>query len=73
VFLDAFYIDRYEVTNAHFQQFVQATSYSTQAEREGWGYADMGEKWEKSMASIGARRTGQAATLRAWNSTRWYR
>src|SRR5436309_3050813 len=25
VFVDAFYIDKYEVTNAHFQQFVQAT------------------------------------------------
>ena len=37
VFLDAFYVDTYEVTNAHFQQFVQATGYRTQAEREGGG------------------------------------
>ena len=37
VFLDAFYIDKYEVTNARFQQFVQATGYRTQAEREGGG------------------------------------
>jgi formylglycine-generating enzyme required for sulfatase activity len=48
VYLEAFYIDRYEVTNAHFQQFVQATGHRTQAEREGWGYADTGEKWEKA-------------------------
>src|SRR5215510_11019631 len=40
VYLDTFYIDKYEVTNAHFQQFVHATSYRTQAEREGWGWAD---------------------------------
>jgi len=47
VSLDAFYIDKYEVTNAHFQQFVQATGYRTQAEREGWGWADSGDQWEK--------------------------
>jgi len=42
VSLEAFYIDKYEVTNARFQQFVQATGYRTQAEREAgqdthWG------------------------------------
>jgi formylglycine-generating enzyme required for sulfatase activity len=31
--LDAFWIDRTEVTNAQFQQFVGATSYKTDAER----------------------------------------
>jgi formylglycine-generating enzyme required for sulfatase activity len=35
VYLDAFYIDKYEVTNARFQKFVQATGHRTQAEREG--------------------------------------
>ena len=35
VYLDTFYIDKYEVTNACFQRFVQATGYRTQAEREG--------------------------------------
>jgi formylglycine-generating enzyme required for sulfatase activity len=34
VYLDAFYIDKYEVTNARFQQFVQATGHRTQAERD---------------------------------------
>src|SRR6266705_2749418 len=47
VYLDAFYIDQYEVTNAHFQQFVHATGYRTQAEREDWGWADTGDEWEK--------------------------
>ena len=45
VYLDPFYIDQYEVTNAHFQQFVHATGYRTQAEREDWGWADTGEEW----------------------------
>ena len=44
VFLEAFYIDKYEVTNARFQQFVQATGYRTQAEREGGGKIRTGAK-----------------------------
>ncbi len=47
VSLDTFYMDKYEVTNAHFQQFVQATGYRTQAEREDWGWADTGDAWGK--------------------------
>jgi formylglycine-generating enzyme required for sulfatase activity len=35
VFLDAFYIDRYEITNARFSRFVHETGYRTTAEREG--------------------------------------
>jgi formylglycine-generating enzyme required for sulfatase activity len=35
VYLDTFYIDKYEVTNARFQQFAQTTGYRTQAERGG--------------------------------------
>ena len=42
VSLDGFSIDTYEVTNAHFQQFVQATGHRTQAEREGSGYVNKG-------------------------------
>ena len=38
VYLDSFYIDKYEITNAQFERFVNATSYVTDAEREGWGY-----------------------------------
>lgn len=33
VTIPAFYIDKYPVTNAQFEQFVQATSYQTEAER----------------------------------------
>ena len=38
VFLDAFYIDRYEVTNALFERFVAGNAYRTTAEVEGWGW-----------------------------------
>lgn len=33
VFLPGFYIDRYEVTNKQFEEFVKATGYITEAER----------------------------------------
>ncbi len=36
VFLDAFYLDRYEVTNALFERFVARNAYRTTAEAEGW-------------------------------------
>ena len=36
VYLDAFRIDRTEVTNASFAQFIQATGYQTEAQKKGW-------------------------------------
>jgi formylglycine-generating enzyme len=49
VFLDAFYIDRYEVTNALFERFVTRNSHRTTAEAEGWGWVFRpGDgKWDK--------------------------
>src|SRR4030095_9523261 len=38
VTVDSFYISPYAVTNAHFQEFVQATGYVTEAESFGWSY-----------------------------------
>ena len=40
VYLDDFYIDKYEVTNAQFKEFVEATGYVTDVERKG-----IGEVW----------------------------
>jgi serine/threonine-protein kinase len=37
VYLDAFWIDRTEVTNAMFRRFVAATGYTTTAEKRGFG------------------------------------
>ena len=37
VYADAFYMDKYEVTNAQYRRFVQATKYS---EPTGYGYVD---------------------------------
>jgi len=35
VYVDAFYIDKYEVTNRQFKDFVDATGYITEAEKDG--------------------------------------
>jgi formylglycine-generating enzyme required for sulfatase activity len=38
VTIDAFYIDKFAVTNAQFAEFVQETGYTTDAERFGWSF-----------------------------------
>ncbi|HUG37398.1 MAG TPA: SUMF1/EgtB/PvdO family nonheme iron enzyme, partial [Candidatus Limnocylindrales bacterium] len=47
VTLDAFHIDRDEVTNARFERFVASTDYRTRAEQQGWStvYRDIDGKW----------------------------
>ncbi|MFY4727483.1 SUMF1/EgtB/PvdO family nonheme iron enzyme [Nitrospira sp. BLG_2] len=48
VSLDAFYLDKYEVTNTRFEQFVRDTSYRTTAEKEGKAYTlTSAGKWEE--------------------------
>ena len=44
VYLDGYYIDRYEVTNEQFKAFVAATGYKTTAERMGLGYVLVGSE-----------------------------
>ena len=48
VFLDTFWIDQTEVTNAQFARFVQETGYVTYAEEKGTAYVYEGEgKWNE--------------------------
>jgi formylglycine-generating enzyme required for sulfatase activity len=53
VSLDAFYLDKYEVTNKLFQKFARETGYETTAEKEGkaYGYTSSGEWKEISGAN----------------------
>jgi formylglycine-generating enzyme required for sulfatase activity len=46
IYLDAFYISKYPVTNAQFSQFADATAYRTKAERAGSGWIWTGQAWE---------------------------
>ncbi len=42
VYLDAFMIDRYAVSNHRFERFIAATGYQTDAERLGWSFVFAG-------------------------------
>jgi formylglycine-generating enzyme required for sulfatase activity len=44
VYLDDFWIDRYEVTNERFARFVAETGYQTEAEKLGWGWVSTGSE-----------------------------
>jgi formylglycine-generating enzyme len=43
VILESFYIDIYPVTNRRFRDFVDATSYKTEAEKFGWSFVFEGD------------------------------
>ena len=43
VYLDTYWIDRTEVTNAMFAAFVEVTDYETDTESRGWSYAYFGD------------------------------
>ncbi len=45
VYMDAYWMDQTEVSNAMFAAFVSATGYRTTAEEEGTGYAYTGSEW----------------------------
>lgn len=45
VYVDGFYISRYEVTVAQFAQFVKETGYKTDAEKEGYSWVLEKGKW----------------------------
>lgn len=45
--LSDYYIDKFLVTNALFQKFVDATEYQTDAEKDGAGLVRVGRRWKK--------------------------
>ncbi len=45
--LSDYYIDKFPVTNAQFQKFVEATEYTTNAENDGFGLVRIGRRWKK--------------------------
>ena len=47
VYLDEYWIDRYEVTNERFAHFVAETGYQTETEARGWGWVWQESEWEK--------------------------
>ncbi|MFQ5825171.1 MAG: SUMF1/EgtB/PvdO family nonheme iron enzyme, partial [bacterium] len=47
VTVSSFYMSKYEVTVAEFKRFVEATSYQTDADKQGWSYIWTGTSWEK--------------------------
>jgi len=49
VTVSSFYIDTHEVTNAEFAEFVKATGYVTQAEKDGysWSYIKDADDWQQ--------------------------
>jgi formylglycine-generating enzyme required for sulfatase activity len=51
IFVSGFYMDRYEVTNLEFRQFIEATGHLTTAEERGWSWVWVGEAWEKILGA----------------------
>ncbi len=63
VHLDAFWIDRHEVSNERFARFVAATGYRTQAEERGGGWVWEGTRWEDVEGSDWRHPRGPDSTI----------
>ena len=85
VYLDAYWIDRTEVTNAMFARFVAATGYNTDAEKAGKGPVldPAAGKWQDNIAGVDwAHPRGPVSDLKgleahpvvlvSWNDSAWY-
>ncbi|MFQ5645702.1 MAG: SUMF1/EgtB/PvdO family nonheme iron enzyme [bacterium] len=81
IFLDSYYIDKYEVTNSEFREFVRATGYRTDAERRGYGWVYL-VSWEKRPEADWRHPFGPRSTIEnqddlpvvqvSWNDARSY-
>jgi|GEM_PF-1901169 len=82
VYVDAFYMDTYEVTVAEFEKFVEATNYKTDAEKEGWSYAYTGTtygrkdsvnwRYDAEGNLIGSDRMNHPVIHVSWNDAKAY-
>ena len=65
VYLDSFYIDKYEVTNGQFKKFVDATGYVTDGEKQGWGYLWEGSnEWPRPKGASWRAPRGHGSSIR---------
>jgi serine/threonine-protein kinase len=69
VYLDAYWIDRTDVTNAMFERFVAATGYKTDAENlgSGWVYVSKG-KWDEVKGADWRHPRGAGSSINELNS-----
>ncbi len=64
VYLDAFWIDKTEVTNAMFERFVEATGHRTTAEREGSAWVWDGTEWSELRGAFWRQPEGPGSDIR---------
>ena len=82
VYLDAFWIDQTEVTNAMFAQFVAATGYETDAEKHGGAWVHTSDGWTEVTGADWQHPQGPDSSLSgldnhpvvhvSWNDARAY-
>jgi formylglycine-generating enzyme required for sulfatase activity len=74
VYLDAFYIDKYEVTNTQFKEFIDAGGYTTQAywDSAGWSERTVRGWTEPFWWSTGDYHTGPAWPDFPVHGVSWY-
>ncbi|RKX32944.1 MAG: formylglycine-generating enzyme family protein [Candidatus Zixiibacteriota bacterium] len=65
VTLNPFYIDRYEVTNARFREFVDAPGYVTTAEHGGycWAYLEGAEDFQRILGAYWRQPEGPGSSI----------
>ena len=65
VVLDYFYIDRHDVTNRRFGDFVKATGYKTDAEKENWAwvYDFRKREWVRNFGANWRRPHGRGSEI----------